>query len=347
MRSSVQAGGRHLITAGVMLSLLASGCPSPNPSSTPTPPPQSTPIIVAGQTPEQSATPSPRVMVDRKAEREESLREVAALIERAREEFPGRTGIVFVDIESDKVLDYDGSRQFESASLMKLVVIAELYRLIQVGELDIDYPLTLEQKHIVGGAGDLKNLEPGTTFSIKVLVEKMITQSDNTATQMLTDFLTKDALQKSIKNLGLTGTTINRDVYDFAAIDEGLDNYITAKDAARLLVQIAKEELPGSKEIHSVLERQQRNDMIGHNFPSGTRVAHKTGELNGILHDVGIVYAPRGAFVVALLSDQVQNRDKGVEIFGRLAYDILRVYQTNSPTPSSSPSEEASPAGSS
>lgn len=336
-------GGRHLSAVGVALSLLLSGCPSSPSDSGVNPHPSNTPIVVTGQTPEQSASPTPRVVVDRQAERAELLREVASLIEKAREDFPGRTAVVFIDFESDKTLDYEGSEQFESASLMKLIVIAELYRLVQVGQLDIDHPLTLEERHIVGGAGDLKDLEPGTTFSVKVLVEKMITQSDNTATQMLTDFLTKQALQKSIKNLGLSGTTVNRDVYDFEAIDRGLDNYITARDAARLLVQIAKEELPGSKEIHAVLERQRRNDMIGHDFPSGTRVAHKTGELTGILHDVGIVYAPKGAFVLALLSDQVRDRDKGVKVFGCLAYDILKLYQTTSPTPTPSlPTEEGS-----
>lgn len=278
-------------------------------------------------------------MVDHKAEREQSLRDVAKAIEDARAEYPGKTGIVFVDIESGQSLKYDADKQFESASLMKLVVIAELYRLIQMGELDKDHPLTLQKKDIVGGSGDLKNLEPGMTFPVTVLAEKMITQSDNTATQMLTDFLTKDALEKSIKNLGLTGTTIKRDIYDFAAIDQGLDNYITAGDAAKLMGQIARDELPGADEIHSVLERQQRNDMIGHNFPKGTRVAHKTGELNGVLHDVGIVYAPRGVYVLAMLSDSVTDKTKAVRVFSDLSDKIFKIYQSASPSPSPSPAQ--------
>lgn len=334
MRSLAHAGGLYLAAFGTLLACFVSGCPSSpeaSPSATPSPP-----IVVAGQTPQHSASPTPQVMVDQGAEREQSIRQVASAIEKAREEFPGETAVVFVDIEADKTLEYDATKQFESASLMKLVVIAELYRLIQVGELDIDHPLTLESKHIVGGAGDLQHLEPGMTFSVKVLAEKMITQSDNTATQMLTDFLTKEALQKSVKNLGLTGTTIHRDVYDFEAIDRGLDNYITAKDAARLMVELAQEQLPGSQEIHSVLERQQRNDMIGKDYPPGTRVAHKTGELNGILHDVGIVYAAKGSFVLVMLSDHVQNREKGVKVFEQLSHDILKIYQGPSPTPSSS-----------
>lgn len=322
--------------AALAVILHFSGC-NPNsadPSAIATPVP--TPIVV-GETPLTTTSPTPAQVVDQGAEREEALRQVKELIESARENFPGETGIVFVDIDSGQSLEFNSEKKFESASLMKLVVITELYRLIHLGELDVDHPLTLEEKHIVGGSGDLKELEPGLTFPVRILAEKMITQSDNTATQMLTDFLTKEALNKSTTNLGLTGTTINRDIYDFAAIDQGRDNYITARDAAFLMKEIARDELPGSKEIHAVLERQRRNDMIGKGFPEDLKVAHKTGELNGILHDVGIVYAPKGSYVLVLLSDGVSDKQKGIEVFANLSQDILKVYQDATPSPTPSP----------
>jgi len=295
-----------------------------------------TPIVI-GKTPEP--TNSPTAVFDSRAERQLLLDSVAAVIKQARQDFPGQTGIYFIDMESDLKLDYDGERQFESASLMKLVVVAELYRLIQVGQLGLDHPLELKKEHIVGGSGDLKELEPGMTFPIRVLLEKMITQSDNTATQMLTEFLTKDALNKSTKNLGLRGTTINRDIYDFGAIERGQDNYITARDAAVLMEQLAREELPGSEEMHLILERQQRNDMIGAGIPEGLKVAHKTGELNNVLHDVGIVYAPKGSYVLAMLSDQVSDKPRAVQVFSKLSQDIFKIYESDisEPTPSASP----------
>lgn len=329
-------GRETLLVTLAATTLLFMGCdlggPGPEISSTPV----ATPIVV-GETPQASLSPTPNQMVDKLSERKQALERVKSAMERAREDFPGTTGVHFVDIESGLHLDFNGDKTFESASLMKLVVIAELYRLIQVGQLAIDHPLILERKHIVGGSGDLKDLEPGITFPVRVLAEKMITQSDNTATQMLTDFLTKEALNKSAKKMGLTGTTINRDIYDFAAIDQGRDNYITAKDAAAILEQLARDQLPGSSEIHAILERQQRNDMIGSGLPEGVRVAHKTGELNGILHDAGIVYAPNGAYVLVMLSDHVSDQKEGVKVFARLSEEVYKIYAeksaTSSPTP--------------
>jgi beta-lactamase class A len=315
----------------VFLVPLFLGCnesmPDTSLSSTPVP----TPIVVG--TPSPALSPTPQKVVDSNKQKDTLMNNVSTAIKKAREKFPGQTGVYFVDIESDLEIGFNGEEQFESASLMKLVVIAEVYRRIQIGEFELNHPLTLQPDQIVGGSGDLKDLEAGMSFPIGVLSEKMITQSDNTATQMLTDFLTREKLNKSVRNLGLTGTTIDRDIYDFAAIEQGHDNYITAKDAAILMKQLAREELPGSAEIHVILERQQRNDMIGSGFPANVRVAHKTGELNGIVHDVGIVYAPRGSYVLALLSDKVSDKELAIQTWSELSQEILKLYQEQSPTP--------------
>jgi beta-lactamase class A len=76
--------------------------------------------------------------------------------------------------------------------------------------------------------------------------------------------------------------------------------------------------------------------MIGHDFPPGVRVAHKTGELNGIVHDVGVVYAPRGVYVLALLSDRVTDKERAIEIWAGLSSKILKMYQQESPSPTPS-----------
>lgn len=335
MTSFVHSGWRETYRQWVLVVCLVPlflGCKNNSPDSDMSSTPVPTPIVVGTPSPE-AISPTPKPVVDNNERKEALMELVGDAIEKTREKFPGETGIYFVDIESDQSLGFNEDKQFESASLMKLVVIAEVFRRIQVGELELDQPLTLQASQIVGGSGDLKNQEPGMSFPISVLAEKMITQSDNTATQMLTDFLTREKLNESVKNLGLTGTTIDRDIYDFAAIDRGHDNYITAKDAGLLMKQLAREELPGSSEIHTILERQQRNDMIGAGFPPDIRVAHKTGELNGIVHDVGIVYAPRGSYVLVLLSDGVTNKELAIAAWAELSREIVKLYQQQSPTP--------------
>lgn len=317
---------RLALRSSILSLLLLFGCnenmPDPDLSSTPV----ATPIVVSGNplSPTPTVEPKPK---DHLVER------VGETINAARKDFPGRSSVVFLDLESDSEWKFAEQAKFESASLMKLVVLAELYKEFQVGDKTPGDKLTLKKEHQVGGSGELKNAKPGTEFSLEELAQKMITQSDNTATQMLTDLIGLESLTKSAKALGLEGTTIERDIYDFAAIDRGKDNYITAQDASLFLKLLARDELPGSAKMHEVLEQQKRNDMIGSGMPEGVRVAHKTGELNGILHDAGIVYAPRGAYVLVMLSDEVSDKTKAKAVWSQLSQDVFKIYNESSPTP--------------
>lgn len=325
-------------TAAFLASLALAGCqPSnmtgPTVSSTPV----ATPIVVANSP--ASSTPTPKA-IDREVsqKRQQKVRE---LLDAAKEAYPGRSAIVFIDLDSGSKVEIDPTERFESASLVKLVILAEMYRQFQVGNHKPEDKLTLSESQKRGGSGSLKNAKEGTQITLEDLSELMITESDNTATQMLTELLTLEKIEKSVQALGLHGTTLQRDIFDFEAIDSGRDNYITAQDAGDFLQQLARLELPGSEAMHEILERQKRNDIIGKDFATGVRVAHKTGELDSVLNDAGIVYAPRGTFILVLLSDQVGDKEAAKKVWAKLSQDLLQEY--SEPTPTTSPSSTKTP----
>jgi beta-lactamase class A len=307
----------------------------PDISSTPV----ATPIVVNNSPSNSTPTPPPRPNPRANEIRRQTI---DAIISKAREAYPGHSGVVFVDLDNETRLDYEPDARFESASLVKLIILAHLYREFEVGHHSPDEKLVLLEKQKVGGSGHLKDEKEGSQHTLQSLAEAMITESDNTATQMLTDLLGRDKIAQTAKTLGLNSTTFERDIYDFAAIDAGNDNYITPRDAATFLCQLARQELPGSQGMHEILERQKRNDMIGKDFPATVRVAHKTGELEGILHDAAIVYAPRGGFVLVALSDRVSDKEAAKKVWAEMALDILRVY--SEPSPSPTPDSPARPA---
>jgi beta-lactamase class A len=341
-RQTEYGPGAKTARAILPLIVLLAGCTgtplSPSVSSTPV----ATPIVVSSS-PAASRSPGKPTPAttdpEAKARRKKTIHNA---ITRAREAYPGHSAVVFTDLHEGTRIEFESHARFESASLCKLVILAELYRQFQMGTHTPEELLVLLESQKTGGSGRLKEAEEGSQHSLQSLAEMMITESDNTATQMLTDLMGRDKIQEGARALGLTGTTLNRDIFDFAAIDEGRDNYITARDAAVFLQQLAQQELPGSQEMHEILERQKRNDMIGKDFPPGVRVAHKTGELNGILHDAAIVYAPRGNFILVCLSDQVTDKETAKKVWAKLSQDILGLYSEppNPPTPASTPSPD-------
>jgi beta-lactamase class A len=73
-----------------------------------------------------------------------------------------------------------------------------------------------------------------------------------------------------------------------------------------------------------ILARQRFNEAIPAGLPSGTRVAHKTGELTKVHHDAAIVYAPRPFVLVILVRGLAESKDSAA-----LMADITRrIYQS-------------------
>lgn len=309
--------------------LFATGCNESNPNVDISSTPLATPIVVTSNP--LSPTPSSNLIEPKP--KDHLVERVGATIEESRKGFPGRSSVVFLDLESDARLAYGEEARFESASLMKLLVLAELHKDFQMGTRAPTDKIILKEEHQVGGSGQLKKAKPGTSYTLEELATVMITESDNTATQMLTDLIGLKTLTESAIGLGLAETTIERDIYDFAAIDRGKDNYITGRDASIFLKLLARDQLPGSQKMHEILEKQKRNDMIGSGIPEGVRIAHKTGELNGILHDAGIVYAPRGAYVLVMLGDEVTDKAKATASWSTLSQEVFTIYNEASPTP--------------
>src|SRR5262249_32935567 len=115
-----------------------------------------------------------------------------------------------------------------------------------------------------------------------------------------------------------------RGVEDNKAYEQGLNNTTTAPDLAALLDAIERRRAasPSScTEMLAILERQEFNDEIPAGVPKGTRIAHKTGWITGVLHDAAIVYpAERAPYVLVVLTRGIAD----VKVARALIVDISR-----------------------
>jgi hypothetical protein len=108
---------------------------------------------------------------------------------------------------------------------------------------------------------------------------------------------------------------------------------------ARLLEIIARGEALStetSAEMVSLMARQQVRDRIPVMMPPEATIANKTGNWEAAAHDVAIVYGPRSTFVIALLSDGIDDVDAlytAMSTSARNVYDLV-----NDPTFGSSAS---------
>ncbi len=213
---------------------------------------------------------------------------------------------------------------------------------LPTGRIDLDRRITFEARHLVPGSGVLQDLAFGLQPTVMDLATLMITVSDNAATDMVLDLVGLDTLAATLRDLGLARTTIpltTRGIlysmvgmdlanpehtyelflerskagqidWNSRALAEEGNNVSTPREMGRLLEGIERRTALGEASCAAMLDimkRQKIDDRIPLHLPPGTPVAHKTGNLRGVLNDVGIVYAPDGPYVISLFAKRLAD----------------------------------------
>lgn len=245
--------------------------------------------------------------------------------------FKGRAGIIVKDLSTGWEILINQDSLFRSGSLVKIPIMAVCFSAVNEDKLKLNETLTLKATHKVLGSGRLKDTPPGTELTIAELIELMIQDSDNTATNMLIERLGFGYLNDCFKKLSLKDTNISRRMMDFKSRKEGKENFTSASDLAYLLEEIYNERL--IKKIYSqmcleFLKGQKIRDRIPAKLPKYTVVAHKTGLERGICHDAGIVFGPKGDFLIVVLTRHTHKSAKLAKAFIReIASRTYNYYQ--------------------
>ncbi len=249
--------------------------------------------------------------------------------------FPGTAGIIIKDLKLGWVIEYNSTKLFPSASLIKIPIMATLYQAQLKGQISLDESLPLLRKLKTNGSGSLKFQKTGTRLTVRQLIFKMITESDNTATNMLTNVFGLDYYNTGFMNLGLSRTNFSRTIMDLRRRDQGVENYTTPEDMAKLLEMIYQKKLTGSEEMLEILKCQKINDRLSVGLPHGWQIGHKTGLMRNTCHDVGIIFAPNSEYVICALTQNIRSYRRAKHFIGQISH-ITAEYYANSSTGQSS-----------
>jgi beta-lactamase class A len=255
-------------------------------------------------------------------------RQVDARIAQLRAAAPDAVvGIDFRDLARPAApprLAVNADTVFHAASTMKLPVMVELFRQADAGAIALDQPVLLVNQFgsIVDGspytlsAGDDSDSRlyerVGTRVPLRELATRMITRSSNLATNALIPLIGAERADATARRMGATRTRVLRGVEDGPAFRRGLNNVTTAADLAAMLLAVEEGRAASPRacaEMREILLAQEFNEEIPAGLPPGTRVAHKTGSITGVLHDAAIVYPEgRRPYVLVVLTRGVPNQ---------------------------------------
>lgn len=238
-------------------------------------------------------------------------------------EYGGTQSVTYIDLQNGDYFRINGNERIASASMIKLLILAELFQQADDGKVDLGESMQVSSSDIVGGTGVIQGRGSGA-YSIKELAHLMIAESDNTATNVLIDLLGMDAINKQAVKLGLEQTVLARKMMDMDARSQGRENYTCANDLAVILELIGKNELVGSK--YSKLAKeflldQSDNEGLAQGV-SGARFGHKTGTLDNQRHDGGIAYVDgKGTYVLVVMT-QGMAQGTADSMMSRIAKEV-------------------------
>lgn len=247
----------------------------------------------------------------------------SSALSRFIEELPeqGTFSLWWGPLEGEAWFTYQHEAVHYAASTMKVGLVLAAYRRADLGTLDLDRPVTVHNDFLsAAGSGrygiehtDDSDPEPwrrlGTELALRWLCHRALVRSSNLATNLVLEQVGVDAVAEALAAVGASASVVTRGIEDSDAREAGHDNLVTAADLALTLQALAcgrAASAASCREIVAVLAAQQINDALPAQLPPGIRVAHKSGWVNGISHDAGIVY-PDGedpfVFVMCTTSD--------------------------------------------
>ena len=257
----------------------------------------------------------------------EEIAPLKTAVESLVSEYPKLSpGIFVLDIDTGAYLDVNGSNTLAAASTIKLPILVAFFQDVDAGKISLDEKLTLDQESIASGAGNMQYKKPGTKFTALETATKMMTISDNTATNMIIGRLGgAEVLNDRFREWGLQGTAIRNKLPDI----EGT-NTTSAKELATLMARVNQGDLvslASRDRMLNIMRRAVNSSMLPRGLGKGATIAHKTGSIGSLVGDVGLIDLPSGRrYIAAVMVERPRNDAKAILLINKVSRVVYQYF---------------------
>jgi beta-lactamase class A len=236
----------------------------------------------------------------------------------------GRHGLLVQAASGEVLFARAPDEPFPAASVVKIALVMALYADAAEGRLSLDERLPVGEP--VPGSGVLRLVAGVRDLPLRDLAALTIAVSDNTAANLLIDRLGLERIAERLRGWGIRESGLRRKMYDLEAKAGGLENVMTPRETAALLLRLLRGECvdrPTSEDVVALLRECQDGTRLRRYLPSGVDVANKSGWLEGIANDAGIIFAARPVVVAGFTADLPAPEDGGA-LLGLLGWCAYR-----------------------
>lgn len=220
----------------------------------------------------------------------ESGKSLLTNLEALNTTYLNQVSFMLLNRETGETVAYNEDKVYTSASLYKLYVTYAVLNKVDKGELTLDTPMDA-----VGG-------------TVASYITKTITLSANKTASALAELVTWDYIEEFIHENGFTNTTFN--LYQSGGVTYTGTLQTTASDVTKIINKLYDKELLSETSTDyfiNQLNNQQLTYALNRGLTDEVFFAHKTGILDDVSHDAGVVTYNDKEYVVTLMSDGWSN----------------------------------------
>jgi len=231
--------------------------------------------------------------------------------------FKGKVSLYAKNLDTGETYALNADERVKTASTIKIAVMIEAFARVTEGKAKWTDEVVLTKEKKVSGSGVLSELSDNLHLTLRDVVNLMMILSDNTATNLVLDVLTTDAVNTRMESLGFKQIKINRKVMGGGDSMAGKDpenkkyglGFATPHEMVQIMEKLERGEIispAASKEMLDLMKREQARYAIGRSLWEAP-MASKYGALDRLRSAVGIIYTKKGKIAMAISCDDMPD----------------------------------------
>lgn len=249
------------------------------------------------------------------------IREIETLIKESQE----NVSILVKELNSkEEIYSLNSTKKLVSASTIKVPIMLAILDDVKNKNINLNNTILVTKDDILNDTEIFENGEE--YYSINELINWMIIESDNTATNVLLKHFGINNINNYISNvLNVKSTYVQRFMLDKNAIENGLNNYMSQKDMLDIFTLLFNKEILNVELCDiaiNILYNQHCQDQIMRYIFEPIKFAHKTGSLDYLNHDVGVMNINNKMFYIGISIYNSTNKKGNKKLIGNIGKKI-------------------------
>ncbi len=244
---------------------------------------------------------------------DENAKEAIDLFNHEVKPVSGLYGFYVVRLDNGSNYGVSDNEKFQGASLLKLPLLAILYKEADEGKINLDSRYILKNSDKVKGSGTIDMAAAGTVYTYRQLAELMANESDRTAYKIIKNILGDTAFNNFLSDQGMINTSLST-------------GETTPKDMGLLLQNLYQGKIVSDKsknEIFGFLSNTIYESWITAGVPKSVKVVHKFGQDTAVMADAGIIFT-KSPYVLVIMGNGITQTDAD-KIFPVVSKDIYGI----------------------